>query len=175
MANLNDAFENGTQVPDSAPEPESLTFRERALRDLFVVEYLIDYDAIAACQRCGFNYQFAVDYSLKFMREPYVLQKINKVKFQETDEESSLEFDTKRIRASLMAEAHYRGPGSSHAARVAALSKLAALCGMEAPKKFEQTINHRGGVMAVPGIASLDDWEQAASASQDALVKDARL
>lgn len=165
---------SGYQLPDRAPELVQMSDREKALRDLFVAEYLIDYDPVSACQRCGFERQFAQEFAVKFMHEPYVQQKINLMKFQDMPEKDVLEFDKKRIRSALMYEAHYRGPGSSHAARVAALGKLASLTGMEAPKKSEQTITHRGGVMAVPGIASLDDWESAAGASQDALVAHAR-
>jgi hypothetical protein len=176
MAKIDPQFEEGYQLPESVPEPQALTEREQALRNLFVAEYLVDFDQTAAAMRCGFNRQFAIEYGTKFMAEPYVLKKINSVKFQDVDvPEDQDDYDAKRVRSALMLEAHYRGPGSSHAARVAALAKLASLIGMDKPIKTEQTVNHRGGVMAVPGIASLDDWEKAASESQDALVKDARL
>jgi hypothetical protein len=175
MAKIDPNFESGYQLPDRVPDTPELSDRERALRDLFVSEYLVDFDQTAAAMRCGFNRKFAIEYGTKFMAEPYVLQKMNLMKFAEVDEVDQNEYDSKRVRAALMQEAHYFGPGSSHAARVAALAKLASLIGMDKPLKTEQTINHRGGVMAVPGIASLDDWEKAASESQDELVKDARL
>ena len=174
MAKLDQPQSNpGYQLPDFIPPADNLNAREKALRDLFVSEYLVDYDAVRACQRCGFNHQFAVDFARKFMEEAYVQQQINAVKFQNIPEHDLAEYDKKRIRTGLMAEAHYRGPGSSHAGRVSALAKLASFYGMDAPKKVEQSITNRGGVMAVPGIAKLDDWEQAASASQDKLVKHA--
>lgn len=146
---------------------------QKALRDMFVNEYMVDYDPVAAAQRCGFERQFAREFASKFMDEAYVQQRINAVKFMDVDPQSEQKYNQQRVKAALMFEAHYRGPGSSHAARVAALSKLAALNGLDAPKKIDATIKHLGGVMAVPGIAKLDDWEQAASESQDALVKHA--
>lgn len=174
MAKLDQPQPNqGYQLPDAIPITDDLNPREKALRDLFVSEYLVDYDAVRACQRCGFVHQFAIDFARKFMEEPYVQQQLNAVKFQNVPEQAMADYDKKRIRTGLMAEAHYRGPGSSHSGRVAALGKLASLYGMDAPKKSEQTIINRGGVMAVPGIAALDDWEAAASASQDALIKHA--
>jgi hypothetical protein len=168
MADL-DEVSGGFLLPKEIPAAEEYSERERALRDLFVSEYLIDYDQVAAAQRCGYTYQFAVEYAQKFMHEAYVQQRINAVKFAVLDETQEADYDKKRIKAALMQEAHYKGPGSSHAGRVAALAKLAALYGMEAPKKVDATVQHRGGVMAVPGIAALDDWEKQASVSQDAL------
>ena len=173
MASLDLPFTDGFQIPDAIPEAVNMNAREKALRDLFVSEYLVDYDALRACQRCGFVYQFAVEFARKFMDEPYVQQQINAIKFKDLPEREMAEYNKKRIANALMQEAHYKGPGSSQAARVAALGKLAAMHGMDAPKKSEQTITHRGGVMAVPGIAQLDDWEQTASASQDKLVQHA--
>lgn len=161
-------------LPDSIPADEvAMNEREKALRDLFVSEYMIDYDQIKAAQRCGFHQQFAIEYGKKFMEEPYVQKRINEIKFADTNPAELAKFDKKRIKAALMYEAHYRGPGSSASARVAALGKLALLEGMEAPKKTENTHVHRGGVMAVPGIANLEQWEATASASQDKLVTDA--
>lgn len=179
MANFNDPYPPDSitgsyALPGAIPIPDDMSPREKALRDLFVSEYLVDYDQLRAAQRCGFNYQFAVEYAKKFMDEPYVQQQINAVKFRDYPERDVAEYDKKRIIASLMSEAHYKGPGSSHSGRVSALAKLAVIYGMDAPKKVEQSVTHRGGVMSVPGIASLDDWEKAAAQSQDALVQHAR-
>lgn len=74
-----------------------------------------------------------------------------------------------------MREAHYRGPGSSHAARVAALGKLASIRDMDAPTKIKADLSMRGGVMMIPAIANLEDWEKAAQASQSSLQEDAKL
>jgi hypothetical protein len=172
MAALDQPFEPGFQLPDGLPGLEDLSPREKALRDMFVSEYLIDYDQVKAAMRCGFNMQFAQEYSRRFMEEAYVQRRINEIRFTKVDDRQLEEFDKARIKTSLMAEAHYHGAGSTQAARVAALGKLATMYGMET-KKVEATVTHRGGVMAVPGIASLDDWEKQASASQDELVKHA--
>lgn len=173
MAAIDQPYEQGTPLPSGLPDPEKMNPREKALRDMFVSEYLIDFDQVRAAMRCGFDQQFAIEYSRKFMEESYVQKRINEVRFMKVDEKALEDFDKTRIRSSLMAEAHYYGPGSSSASRVSALGKLAVIYGMEAPKKVDVNAVHRGGVMAVPGIASLDDWEKQASASQDELVKHA--
>lgn len=173
MAAIDQPFDPNGPLPNGLPAPEEMNPREKALRDMFVSEYLIDFDQVKAAMRCGFNQQFAVEYSRKFMEESYVQKRINEVRFMKVDDRALEEFDKTRIRSSLMAEAHYYGPGSSSASRVAALGKLALMYGMEAPKKVDVNAVHRGGVMAVPGIASLEDWEKGAAESQDELVKHA--
>ena len=153
-----------------APE---LTEQERALRDRFVDEYLVDYSPLNAARRVGFSNAFAEEYSKRFMTEPYVRQRIKKLETSSTVDEDDLEeYNKKRIRAQLMREAHDQF--STGAARVAALGKLMSMYGMDAPTRIQQEIEHRGGVMRVPAIASLDDWERTAMAQQTALTESAR-
>jgi hypothetical protein len=160
-------------VPGSIPEAQTLSEKEKALRDLFVSEYLVDYDEFRAAQRCGFNAQFAREYGRRFMEEPYVASKISQLRIAPTvNEKDLLDYNQRRVREGLVTEAHYRGPGSSHAARVSALKALAEITGMVKKVETKSQAN-LGGVMAVPGIADIDQWEKVASASQDALVQDA--
>lgn len=160
---------------DEAMTPE-LSLAEKAVRDRFVKEYLIDYDQKRAAIRCGYGESFAGAYSDKFMAEPYVLQQIKAQELAFADDPDAEEESTKRIiRAGLLREANYRGPGSSHSARVNALAKLAVIHDMDAPTKIEADINQRGGVMMVPGIASADDWSMVAAAAQKKLQDEALL
>lgn len=164
-------------VLDAAMMPE-MSEREKALRDVFVKEYLVDFDAFAAALRCGFMRSFAGEYATKFMEEPYVRQQIQ---LHQLDVQTNVpltedEYTKKKIIARLMKEAHFEGKGSSHAARVAALGKLASLHGMDvkvAPGSDGMGV-HRGGVMAVPAIADINEWEATAVASQERLVAHAR-
>ncbi len=162
-------------VLDAAMMPP-MSDREKALRDLFVKEYLEDYDAFAACLRCGFMRSFAGDYAQKFMGEPYVRQQLQMMQQLETNiAPTEDEYNKKRIMTGLFREANFRGEGASHAARVSALSKLAQLHGMEVKTNGNvDTTMHRGGVMAVPAIANIDAWEETAVASQEKLVHNAR-
>jgi hypothetical protein len=136
----------------AAMEPP-LSDKEKQLRNLFVDEYLVDYDAIAAAQRCGFQASFAKDYAIKFMNESYVRKRIEEVKHTNVDPKKADEFDKARIRAVLMKEAHNQYTTGS--ARVAAAAKLAA-------------------ILVVPAIANIDEWEAVAMASQAKLVADVR-
>lgn len=156
-------------------EPE-LTERERALRDLFCNEYLVDFNSVAAAQRCGFQHSFAKDYAIKFMQEAYVQRRIKYLEQSApvVGAKKEDEFNIRRIRAALLEQAYFHGPGSSHAARVSALAKLVSIYGMDAPTKAEILNVHKGGVLMVPAIANLNDWEAAAQASQAKLVSDAR-
>ena len=153
-----------------------LTPDEKKLRRMFVAEYLKDHDYLGAAIRIGFMPQYAQEYASKFAECPFVRQHIELEMTRELSKEEQAEHDRvmkRRIDALLLKQAGYAGPGASHGARVAALSKLATLYGMEAPTKVQQTIEHRGGVMMVPGIASVDEWEAQAMASQEKLTQEA--
>ena len=156
----------------AAMEP-ALNEHERKLRDHFVNEYLVDYNEVRAAQRCGFQISFAKDYAIKFMQESYVQKRIKEVEQQQPVEDKRLEeYNKKRITAILMKEA--MDPNSTGSARVAAAGKLAVIYGMDAPTKIEATNTHKGGVLMVPAIANINDWEAIAQASQAQLVADAR-
>lgn len=162
---------------EGLPAPLEMTVQEKALRDTFVAEYLVDYNGLKACMRCGFPREFAIEWSQKLLDEAYVQKRITELSMfapnGEDQEKGEADYNKQRIKAQLLKEAHYYGPGSSHAARVSALKNLAVIYGMEAPKKIDANIAHQGGVMRAPGIAELDSWEQSASSSQEALTRDA--
>ena len=117
--------------------PAHMSDNERALRDLFVQEYLVDYDPVAAALRCGFLGSFAGDYAKKFMDEPYVQQKLRDLQLDvpgnTADAETEEKTHRRKIVMALMREAHNKF--SSGAARVAALSRLSSIYGMEANSK----------------------------------------
>lgn len=160
---------SGSIAPDMTPA-------DKELRDLFAREYLFDFDPKAACIRCGFLEQYALQYAQQFMGESYVQNKIASLSKvgKAIGEDKEHDQQTKQaVLTSLFREANYRGAGSSHGSRVAALAKLASILGMDAPTKMEQTITHKGGVMAVPGIVKIDEWEAQAVASQTKLTQEA--
>lgn len=159
--------------PDLAGD---LTYREKALRDLFVNEYLTDYDSLQAAIRIGYARSYAREYAVRFMEEPYVLQQI-KLRESNNSVEQSPEEMKKRVMIGLIREANYRGPGCSQAARVAALGKLAEIHGMNAPTRTQSEITgangqplNGAGVFVIPGIMTEEQWAEQAAAQQAALV-----
>lgn len=159
----------------------TLSDREKALRDVFVNEYLKDFNPLLAAMRCGFMRSFAEEYAVKFMDEPYVLNRIQSIQNSVTEDGNesadSEAYNRQRVLTALMREAHFYGAGSSASARVAALSRLAAIYGMDKPKgkdKSPETVANRGGVMRVPEIADVTKWEEVAVKTQERLVTDVR-
>lgn len=153
-----------------------LTEDQKALRMRFVQEYLKDHDYYGAAIRIGFLPQFAQQYAKEFADDPFVRSRIDYEMTRELTKEEQAEHERvmkRRVDALLLKQAGYVGPGASHGARVSALSKLASIYGMDAPTKVEQTVQHRGGVMMVPGIASIEEWEAQAMASQAKLTSEA--
>lgn len=157
-----------------APVERQYSLAERQLRDKYVREYIVDYDVMNAAIRVGYMRALALEYGQMFMQEPYVQRKILELQNQikEKPEDSGSEIKNQII-AGLLREANYRGPGSTQAARVAALSKLASLHGMD-PVSRSQVENTSNGPMAgmflVPGIMTPEQWEAAAQVQQDKLV-----
>lgn len=113
---------------------DTLTKQERSLRQRFVEEYLADYDAIAAAIRLGYQEAFAQQYAKQFLAEPYTL-KLIKEKEAEFGILTEEDQHRKKIVAGLYREAHNRF--NSGSARVAALTQLAKIIGIEAPVKTE--------------------------------------
>ena len=149
-----------------------LSQAELDLRERFCKEYVHDYDEVSACMRIGYHKSFAIEYAKKFMEEAYVQKRIKELEIEPVlDPREEEELTRRRVRAQLLKEATYCGPGSSHSARVNALAKLAVIHDMDAPKKIQADILNRGGVMAVPGIASMEDWTRVAAESQKELSK----
>lgn len=156
-------------MPDLTPEAQ-------AWRDKFVTEYLVDRNPTRAAIRVGYSPSFAPDIATQFMREPYVLREIERrsiASVESRDDPADLERARKRIISKLWTEVD--APGGSQAARVAALKQLSVIYGIEAAKKSEQTVTHKGGVMMVPAMLSVSEWENAARQQQEQLQNDARL
>lgn len=83
-----------------------------------------------------------------------------------------------RVLAGLFIEAADRFGPTSGASRVSAWSKLAQLTGMEAAVKrtddLQKELAAPGGVLMVPFVSSIEQWEQAAMAQQARLKSDVR-
>lgn len=66
---------------DTSLDPQryevALNAREQAVRDVFVAEYMKDFDPYKACVRMGFLAAFAIDQAKTFMADGYVLRKID--------------------------------------------------------------------------------------------------
>lgn len=155
----------------AAMAPE-LDPQEKALRDRFVEEFLVDGNAYLAALRVGFQAGFAKDYSAKFFNEPYVQQRLEHLKQNPGEAKQVEKYDKNLVMATLRTVA--TNQFEKGAARVAAAAKLAAIYGMDKPVEKKTTITHKGGVLMVPAIANLDDWEAIAKQSQEKLLADVR-
>lgn len=161
---------------------------EKEELDLFVTEYLKDYDPYNATIRMNYDGELALERSKQFWEHPYVQKAIAEVAqnrsamfgldeqrdinqlpddFQPTNEEQ----DKQRIVTALFREAFYRGAGATHSARVAALCKLSGIYKLEVEKKSE---GDGRSVMVVPAVPGVDDWESTAAAQQEKLKEEVK-
>lgn len=122
-----------------------LSESEMRFRDLFVREYLKDFDALAAVIRMGFMAQYAPDYAKRMMFCWYVRQQLSNAE-ESDDYTATPEVQKRQVFKLLKREATYQGAGSTHGARVQALGKLADFLGMNAPLKTVTDVNLSGGV-----------------------------
>lgn len=124
----------------------TLTDDERNLRDRFAKEYLEDYNEVQAAIRLGYAEAYARDYGKRFLSEPYTANKIKELERAPDGEALTAEqIARKRRIAQLERQANYYGPGSSHGARVSALTQICKLEGIEAPVKTETSVNLTAG------------------------------
>ncbi len=151
-------------------EPED---DNKELRDAFIKEYMRDFSAINAAIRCGHLKPVAEQIAERYMGEPYVAREIqDRIDALDLDPDGIGHATMKRqVIVGLKTQANYHGQDSSHAARINALNTTAKLLGMEPEKKTSIKVN-TSGVMTVPGIASISEWEQEATASQNELLND---
>lgn len=164
MADQNDLW---GLMSASPPPPSNL---QKKLFDDFIEQYMMDFDAYAACVRMGVERNIVVASVASYMSEGYVQREIYR-RTVEDDKNPGLTLKRKKklIEALLFKRAQMNGTDC-----VAALSKLCNILDMDGTTKIKADVHHRGGVMMVPAIASVDEWEKAATASQNKLMEDAR-
>ncbi len=158
----------------------SLSEPEMALRRMFVDEYLVDYNKHAAALRCGFSPAMAQEYAARLWNDAYVQHLLATRTYKKQNDESDPGAEERekqqtrtQIIEALKREAFYKGPGSSQAARVAALSKLAAMFGLDkGALTGEDNDTPKGGVMVVPMMMSAEQWEKTAQAAQAQLAQE---
>lgn len=121
--------------------------------------------------RAGGNPNSVPNLAYKAFRTKYFQDQLRNIS-QYLDEENLV--TTNEIVLGLKKEANYHGEDGNSGARVKAWSTLAKIKGIEAPKKTEQTITHKGGVMVVPMAQSIDTWENNAQQLQTQLKSDVR-
>ena len=126
--------------------PQTLTVRERQLRDKFVMEYMVDHNYTKAATRTGWPNGQAQEMGTIFMYDPYTQKAIaNAMSAADHCPEVELS-EQQKIKNLLFKEATSYGLGSSQSGRVAALSKLSSIHGMDKPTQTESLITNQGSV-----------------------------
>lgn len=169
MASIHDTSDSWAWA---AMEPEP-TEQERALYDLFCQEYLVDLDATRAASRCGFQAGLAADYGKMLYTKSYIQKRLAALQRMKGDEVAERDFDAINTRARL--RAIINDDRQKAAARVAAARELNAMHERKMQAKALDAVNQRGGIVMLPAIANLDEWEKAAVGSQAALAEASRV
>lgn len=107
-----------------------LSEQEKALRDLFVNEYLKDFDPYQAALRVGFMHSFALDWGKRLMGEGYVQKQIATLTRTPSADPAAQEAADRALLENTYREAMQRGP---YASRVAAGRAFAEMKGWAKP------------------------------------------
>lgn len=123
----------------SSDRSDILTEREKEIRDQFTDYYLEDQNGYRACLRIGYSPGFAKQYAEQFLEEEYTLNLIA-LKKGRIGAGQSVEVHKQNIIAMLYSEARDRSSGSSQSGRVAAIGRLCAIFGLDAPTRSQQEV-----------------------------------
>lgn len=135
----------------------------KRLREKFVREYIKDFNGSEAMRRMGYKHSAVHVHASKFLRHPYTQWFLRKL-MDEMDEKSIVNRNI--VLLGLVREANERGPDSTHSARVSAFKTIARCLGMEVHKVDGKIAIEGGGVLAVPLVGSVEDWEKLSTAAQ---------
>lgn len=140
----------------------------------FVHEYLRDFNVKNAALRMGYNEATAYDTGYIFLNHSFTQLRLQEV-MDEMDAEKIV--SSSQIVSALWKESNKSDTVrdgcsmSNSSTRISALSQLAKIKGLTAPKGVTPTETPHGGVMLVPFYVAPDDWENSAKQSQHALKK----
>lgn len=104
---------------------------EKQLRDLFIQNYMIDYDGYTAAIRCGFTANFAAQYAREFLGESYVQNEIARLRSVDNFSEEEQLAQDRALISNTLRQACNNGP---YASRVAAAKALAEVRGLSKPQ-----------------------------------------
>lgn len=147
--------------------------RTKLLRRKFAGEYIKDFNATAAVLRMGYKYtrRVAQTKGSQWMDDAYTHVCIAELTAK-MDEKAIV--SRQEVMLGLKKEAHAANSlFASSSSRISALRSLAKILGMEITK-VEGSMTLAGGVMAVPMVGSLEDWEKASKLAQAELKKKVR-
>lgn len=146
---------------------------DRAIYDSFVTEYLKDFDTFKACLRLGYRADQALNFSRKFIIEPYVQfivsSRLRDVELANSDTDVQNERDKNTVMAALRDVVNNGDVGE----RISAAKVLSDILGMKAPIRTENKTQMQQSVMIVPATQSIDDWERSAMEQQEKLINGA--
>ena len=138
-------------------------------RHLFVEAILRGATRKSAALYAGVPARSAAKEGSNLYNEPYVQGLL--AELREAMEEEQL---LTRKELILEAKSIFMDESQQGGARVGAGSLLAKIMGYAAPTKIQAAVEHKGGVMMVPMVGSVDDWEAQASGAQKQLKEDVR-
>lgn len=156
--------EDATWAIDEEPsQTEKLRYEE------FARQYLLDHNQKRAAVRMGYHVDRAADVGNRLFWKPYT-QAYLTVLIRSLEERAIV--GRNQVLSGLLAEANNYGPDATSMSRIVAWTTIGKILGMFIAK-VEISANS-SGVMEVPMVRSVSEWEALASGSQQNLLEAAR-
>ena len=156
--------EHATWAVEMEPtQGEKLRYEE------FARQYIIDHNQTRAACRMGYPHEKASDVGNKLFWKPYT-QAYLTVLIRSLEERAIV--GRNQVLSGLLAEANNYGPDATSMSRIMAWKTIGQILGMFIAK-VEISANS-SGVMEVPMVRSVNEWEALASGSQQGLLEAAR-
>jgi hypothetical protein len=152
------------------PDPSA---SEKELLDRFCIEMLVDGDPVRAASRCGFQAGFAEEYGKTFYAKSYVQRRLRALREEQPADEVLEENYLRRaaIRRCYDVLTNKYSKGSDV---VRASAQLDNMFGWSATARRATANTLQSGVMVIP-LATMDEWEAAAQASQSKLIEESKV
>jgi hypothetical protein len=149
---------------DEVEAKEDLSEVEKSLHDKFFAEFLHDFDIQKAAMRIGFSPDGARKHGPELYCSEYVQ---NLLKDFYSNEKNVQKADVTLVKMTLR-DVMVNGSDKD---RISAANQMKGILGIDAPLKTQQIgAGHMGGILRLPAVANLNEWEKIAERHQKAVM-----
>lgn len=114
-------------LPVKSTESDAMLARLTPMQAAFCKEYAVTGNGTQSAKNAGYSADNAAAIASKILKQPNVRAAIERLRFEQT---ADLDITDATVLDGLLAEATWKGKGSSHAARVSAWKELADIKGL---------------------------------------------
>jgi len=162
---------NNSIMPTLAMKADTLTQIERDTIDKYIIEYVFDKDEEKAAIRMGISRVYAKSIAKNFVDTPYFQIKLKEYSIEKDALLDDADLLRREIVRNLIDVMKYNGENASQSARISSAKEISAIMGLAAKQQLSNEDEFANGVMVLPSLLPIDEWNSQSIASQAALYK----